>query len=212
MRNLKIKARQVLLTVFVFTAFITSGTIYSDDQLPAGVEQVWTAVEGNITYYVKPGDKVKKGDPLFLVMTADINPAVFFQTLHKIEYYKILFQRREGLLNSRAVSKEEFDNALNDLVFSKDELISYLFKLKEGFYMAPYDCEIVKLLYINGSGIGDGNPAINIRCTDKNYKFEPPKPNQKLLELIKLSDETLNIQTEQLDVKDVMDFLRTENI
>ena len=201
----------MILSLFAFCAFIPS-MAFGDDQLPEGVTQVWTAVEGNITYYVKPGDKVKKGDPLFLVVTTDTNPAVFFQDLHNIEYYKIIFERREKLVNMRAISQEDYDSSLNDLTFAKDDLINYLFKFKEGFYVAPYDCEILKQLYPNGSGIGDGNPAINIKCTDPNYKFVPSKPNQKMLDLIKFSDDMLKEQNETLDVKQLIDFIQSTKV
>jgi hypothetical protein len=211
MKRITIRIWQMILSVFAFIAFVTP-MAFGDNQLPEGVEQVWTAVEGNITYYVKPGDKVKKGDPLFLVVTTDANPEIFFQDLHSIEYYKIIFGRRDKLLNTKAVSQEDFDNALDDLVDAKDSLINYFFKFKTGFYVAPYDCEIVKLLYINGSGIGDGNPAINIKCTDPNNKYNPPKPNQKMLDLIKFSDYMLKKQTEALDVKQLMDSIQSTNM
>ena len=69
--------------------------------------------------------------------------------------------------------------------------------------MAPFDCEITKLLYLQHSGIGDGNPAINIKCTDKNYQFIPPKVNKKLLEIIKRSNELLKTRSKELDISKI---------
>ncbi len=210
MRRLKLKAKILLLSFAAFVSFIMPVST-SADQLPEGVKQVWTAVEGNLIYYVKPGDKVKKGEPLFLVITPDNNPEVFFQILHKIYYYNRLYLRRESLIKNHAISQDEFDNALNDLISTEDDLASYICKLKEGFYVAPFDCEVVELLYLNESGIGDGNPAINIKSTDVNYKFEPKKPNKKLVEIMALSDELLKNQVENLDVNKVISYLNNQD-
>ena len=180
----------MLIAFAVITLCLTSVTALADD-LPEGVKQVWTSVEGNIKYYVKPGDKVKKGAPLFYIANCDNDPAIFWSSLHKINYYKKLFLRRKKLVETHAVSQEVVDNALHDLIDAEDELVLLISKAEQGFYVAPFDCEITKLLYLQDSGIGDGNPAINIKCTDKNYQFEPPKPNEKILEILKKRDELM---------------------
>ncbi len=205
--RLKLNTKIMLLSFAAFTAFIMPVSIFAD-QLPNDVKQMIVSMKGNLTYYVKPGDKVKQGDPLFLVITPDNNPSMFFQIVHKIDHYNKLYLRRANLMKTHAVSQEEFDNALNDLILAKDELASYICKLKQGFYVAPFDCEIVELLFVNGSGIKDGFAAINIKPVDKNYKFEPKGANNKLSEIIDSSNKLLKTQVDKLDLNNVVEILK----
>jgi hypothetical protein len=199
MNNFKLSVTKVSMILAVITLCVMPVKVLGET-LPKGVKQVWTSVEGNIIYYVKVGDKVKKGDPLFFVVCGDNDPELFFQIQHKIEYYRLLYLRRMKLIKTHAVSEEALDEAVFNLINSQDELALFISKLKQGFYEAPFDCEITKLLYPQKSGIGDGNPAINIKATDKDYKFEPPKPNQKLLELISLSNKTLKDRLKRVNI------------
>jgi len=199
MRNLKLYVGKMLMVFAVVMLCLTSVTALADETLPDGVKQVWTSVEGNIQYYVKPGDKVKKGTPLFYIVSSDNNPALFFQLEHKINYYRILYLRRMKLIKTHAVSQEDVDRSLQDLINAKDDLGSFICRVKEGYYVAPFDCEVTKLLYLNESGIGDGNPAINIKPTDKNYTFQPIKPNSKLLEVMKRSEEVIKLEAKEFN-------------
>ena len=207
MRNFKLSAVKVLVAFAVITLCLSSVTALADE-LPEGVKQVWTAVEGNIIYYVKVGDKVKEGAPLFFVVSADNNPSLFFEIQHKVEYFRILYKRREKLIKTHAVSQEAVDNAFQNLINAKDQLALYLSQFKLGYYIAPFDCEITKLLYVQHSGIGDGNPAINIKPTDKNYQFIPPKPPKKFLELIRKSNELLKSRVNELDINKLNEDLK----
>jgi len=199
MRNSKFKMVEILI---VFIVLAISGTMFADE-LPKGEVQIWTSVEGNIKYYVKAGDLVKKGTPLFYIENSDNNAALFWKTEHKIDYYKKLYSRRVKLAVSHAVSQEEADNALENLIDAEDELTALISKAEQGFYVAPFDCEITKLLYLQGSGIGDGNPAINIKCTDKNYKFEPQEPNKKLIEILNQRDKLMKERAEELKINNL---------
>ncbi|MCF7790930.1 MAG: hypothetical protein K9L78_03215 [Victivallales bacterium] len=201
MKNLKLFAAKTFIVFAVLAAVMVPVTVLAADDLPKGVVQVWTAVEGNIRYYVKEGDKVKKGDPLFFILTSDNNSAIYFKIQSQLEYQHKLYLRRKKLIETHAVSQEAYDEAYEGVLTAEAELISYLVKVKLGFYRAPFDCEIVKLLYVQGSGIGDGNPAINIRCTDPNYKFEPPVPGGKFMQIIKLSDQWVNEKLNDFEMK-----------
>ena len=198
-----------LLTVGLFTVMCLLFQFnVSADELPAGVVQVWTSVEGNIKYYVKEGEKVKKGTPLFFIKTSDNNPAHFWAIQHKIEYYRVLYARRAKLLKSHAVSQEDVDTALQNLISAEDEMTSYISATEQAFYKAPFDCEIVKLLYLQHSGMGDGNPAINIRCIDKHYEFVPAPIDIKMIDLLNKRDEIIKRRKTQFKMKDVEnDFL-----
>ena len=114
MRDFKLSAAKMLIAFAVITLCLMPVTALADD-LPEGVKQVWTSVEGNIIYYVKPGDKVKKGAPLFFIVSSDNNPALFFQIEHKVNYYRILYLRREKLIKTHVVSQEAVDDALQNL-------------------------------------------------------------------------------------------------
>ena len=198
MKKKQSRINRIIFLLVVCITWMSFSTVYAGE-LPEGVKQVWTSVEGNVKYYVKVGDKVKKGTPLFYIENGDNNPAMFWKLEHKIEYYRKLYQRRVTLIKTHAVSEESVDNALQNLIDAEDELTLLISIADQGFYVAPFDCEITKLLYLQGSGIGDGNPAINIKCTDKDYKFEPPKVNPKILELLKKCDELLKNRYKELD-------------
>ena len=202
MKNFKLSAIKILIVFAVIAPCLTPLTVLAED-LPEGVKQVWTSVEGNIIYYVKKGDKVKKDDPLFFVVTTDNNPALFFEYQHKINYYKKLYNRRMKLIKTHAVSREDYDNAFQNYINARDEFVSYICKVKSGFYTAPFDCEIVELLYLQHSGIGDGNPAINIKCTDKNYQFIPPKPDEKFVDIIEKAGKYIKEKIDEFNANDL---------
>ena len=201
MRIFKLSTLKMLIVLAVIAPCMLPVTLkaQAETTLPKGVKQVWTAIEGNIKYYVKSGDKVKKGDPLFFILGNDNNPALIFQIDHKVNYFRILYLRRKKLVKTQAVSQEEVDGALHNYMDAKDELTGFICKVRLGYYTAPFDCEVTKLLYLNGSGIGDGSPAINIKCTDKDYQFIPPKPNKHFLEIIKRSTELVKSEAKNLN-------------
>ncbi|HJO94265.1 MAG TPA: hypothetical protein QF753_12765 [Victivallales bacterium] len=197
------KGAKLTFLISTVTAFMIIPLMANAGTENSSMQQVYTSVEGNIKYYVKPGEKVKKGDPLFFVLCSDNNPALFFENENNVKYYSILYSRRKKLVKTHAVAQEDVDSSLHDLIKAQNELASYLCKVKQGYYVAPYDCEIVKILYPQGSGIGDGNPAINIKPTDKNYKFESFKPNKVMLGLVKRSDELTQKRFNGLNVDEL---------
>ncbi len=202
MKNGKPLSVKMVLAFAILSASLFSFNSFGDD-LPKGVEQVWTSIEGNIIYYVKPGDKVKKGDPLFFVLNSDNNPANFICLKHQVDYYNKLYTRRETLIKKHAVSQEDLDSAYQNLKNAEDQLVIYLCLAGQSFYRAPFDCEIVKLLYLQNSGIGDGNPAINIRNIEKDYQFQPVTPKANLVKILDLSRAYLQEKESEIDVKDI---------
>ena len=179
----------------------------ADQSSDETVQPMIVCLKGNISYYAGVGDKVKKGDPLFLVVTVDNNPALFYRIIHKIQYYTKMYNRRAELIKAHAVSSEEFETNLNNLILAKDELVSFIAKFKQGLYIAPYDCEIVSVPYPNGCGIKDGYVAMTLKPVDPNYKFEPKKTNEKVMELYKATNEFSQEQSDKLNVDDVVDLL-----
>ena len=202
-KNLLFNVKPLLVFVVILGSSMMSSVLIADSSLPEGVVQVWTSVEGNIKYYVKEGDEVKKGTPLFYIENCDNSPALFWETEHKIDYYKKLYLRRKKLSVSHSISQEEVDNALQNLIEAQDSLTTLVSKAEQGFYVAPFDCKITKLLYLQGSGINDGSPAINIKCTDKNYKFEPPKPSENLVKILKKRDELMKEREKSFNINEL---------
>ncbi len=89
------------------------------------------------------------------------------------------------------------------LIVAQDSLTALISKAEQGFYVAPFDCEITKLLYIQSSGISDGCPAINIRCTDEDYKFEPSKPNENLVKILEERDKLMKQREKTFNINEL---------
>jgi multidrug resistance efflux pump len=157
----------VVVLVVIASCFISANLMAEPGMgaLPKGVTQVWSAFEGNITYYVKAGEKVKKGTPLFFVQRNDVPPQAshLVKLENEVNYCKRTYDRNKSLIKSHSVSEQAYDDSQNAYNDAMGELADYKAQMKECFYTAPFDCEITKLLYLSGSGVGDGNPMINIK-------------------------------------------------
>ena len=160
--NKKFHAKSILiLTVILLCLGPVKGV--SDDSLPKGAVPIITAVEGNITYYAKTGDKLEKGEPLFFVRANDFPIEKIKQLKQDIAYYKKTFDRKRNLTKTHSISVQEIDDAWRDYHSSLNELAIAEQQTKCGFYTAPFDCEIIRCEVPSTSGIGDGNPAIFIK-------------------------------------------------
>jgi multidrug resistance efflux pump len=165
MRNMqKTILKNITAAALLFSlAFIFTVSVNADDKLPEGTQKIITSVEGNLTYFVKKGDKVKMGEPLFFIQTNDWPVGRIKQIKEDIVYYKKTFERNKRLATTRAVAIQELDDswqnyrhAINDLAIARQQCLN-------GFYTAPYDCEIVKTCNLpEGSGIADGEPVVFI--------------------------------------------------
>ena len=165
---MKKNVRNVLVIGALIASCFISATLMAEPgmgKLPEGISQIWSAFEGNITYYVKVGQKVKKGTPLFFVQRNDVPPqsSHLVKLEHDVDYSKRTYDRNKQLIKSHSVSEQAFDDSQNAYNDSVGDLADYKAQMKECLYTAPFDCEVTKLLYVTGSGVGDGNPMINIK-------------------------------------------------
>ena len=140
-----------------------SGDSPKEDALPKGAQPMITAVEGNITYYAKAGDKVAKGEPLFFVSANDFPITKIRQIKQDIVYYRKTFNRKLKLAKTHSLSVQEMDDAWQDYHSALNDLAIAEQQTKCGFYTAPFDCEIIRREVPETSGIGDGNPAMFIK-------------------------------------------------
>ncbi|MCP4181656.1 MAG: hypothetical protein GY756_28150 [bacterium] len=202
-KNLFRQGTKGILLIATVATFMTMPLIVNAGTKNSSMKQVYTSIEGNITYYVKPGQKVKKGTPLFFVENNSNSPSRLYELQNDIEYNKIIYARMEKLIKTHSVSWDDLDNARHGLIAAETAFASFMRESKMGFYTAPFDCEITKILYTQGSGIGDGNPAINIKPTDENYQFKPAKLNKKILELMKRSGELSSSRFEKLNIEKI---------
>jgi hypothetical protein len=177
-----VNARLTVILAVITSCFISASVIAGDPPgpPPKGQEQVWTSVEGNIKYYVRVGEKVKKGQPLFFVVTNDYRPEKVAELEHNVEYYKKCFNRDKTLLKTHSVSQQDYDDSEHLHQQAVDDLAVLKASIQQGLYVAPFDCEVTKRLYLNGSGIGDGNPAIDIKPIKIQPKYtEKPTPQNQ---------------------------------
>jgi hypothetical protein len=159
-RNLTAKA--VLISVVISLCMISTNG-FSDDSLPKGAVPIITAVEGNITYYVKVGDKLKKGEPLFFVSANDFPVGKIKQLKQALAYHKKTFERKKRLVKTHSLSVQELDDAWMEYHDALNELAIAEQQTKCGFYVAPFDCEVVRCAVPSTSGIADGEPAVHIK-------------------------------------------------
>ena len=133
--------------------------------LPKGESQVFTGYEGNVTYYTKIGQKLKKGAPLFFIQRNDLpSQASHIMSLKAdLKFNKTTYERNKKLVKTHSVSVQAFDDSSQRYADAKNALNDYITQMYEGLYYAPFDCEVTKLLYVQHGGVGDGNPVINIK-------------------------------------------------
>jgi hypothetical protein len=164
MKKSNVKVVAAVILAVIAACFISTGVMAEPGMgtLPKGVTQVWTAYEGNIKYFVKEGQKVSEGTPLFFVKRNDMAPNSL-ELEHNIAYTEKEFRRYAKLIKSHSVSQESFDDKEHAYQQAIDALAKWKANMRDCLYTAPFDCEVTKLLYLQGSGVGDGNPMINIK-------------------------------------------------
>ena len=161
--NKKSATPPILILTAVLLCLLSTTTAADDSSLPKGAQPIVTSVEGNITYYAKVGDTLKKGEPLFFVKTNDWPIGKIKQIKEDIVYFKKTYERNRKLAKTNAVAIQSLDDswhnyhdALNQLEIAKQQC-------ENGFYSAPFDCKVVRCEVPTSSGIGDGNPAMYIQ-------------------------------------------------
>ena len=162
MLNNKLTARTILiLSVIILCLISIKG--FSDDSRPKDAVPMITAVEGNIIYYAEVGDTVKKGEPLFFVRANDFPLEKIVQLRKNIVYFKKTYDRKKSLAKTHSLSVQEMDDAWHDYFDTLNELAIAEQQTRTGFYVAPFDCEIISRQVPATSGIADGEPAVFIK-------------------------------------------------
>jgi hypothetical protein len=154
---------KVALVLVIVLCISYSAVAGKDSSLPKGSAKMITSVEGNLIYYANVGDKVQKGAPLFFVKTNDWPVGKIKQIKEDIVYYKKTYERNKKLATTNAVAIQALDDSWRDYNDSLNQLEIAKQQCENGFYTAPFDCEIVKRELPPGSGIGDGNPVMYIK-------------------------------------------------
>jgi len=161
--TIKNSTTKSILILTVISLLMIPIKMYSDDSLPKGALPMISAVEGNVVYYVKAGDKVEKGQPLFFIRSNDFPIEKIKQLKQDIVYFKKTYNRQQKLAKTHSVSIQDLDDAWHGYYNSVNELAIAKQQTKTGFYTAPYDCEIIRCEVPPNSGRGDGDPVLYIK-------------------------------------------------
>jgi hypothetical protein len=160
--NEKLVAKSVLILTVISLCLISING-FAGETSKKESEPMITAVEGIIVYYVKVGDKVKKGEPLFFVEATDYPLGEIRKIKQDIVYYKKTYNRKTKLAKTQSLSVQEMDDAWRDYHNALNDLAIATRQARNGFYTAPYDCEIVSCAVPNTSGIADGEAGVHIK-------------------------------------------------
>jgi multidrug efflux pump subunit AcrA (membrane-fusion protein) len=128
---------------------------------------VCTRWEGILTLKVDQGQKVKKGQLLYTINTADIE-AQIAEAEAKAKYMKITFERQKELYGTTAVhatSLYKFLLSKDDLNKQVGEVEKLKIKLKQCSGYAPFDGTVTKIYRYTGSGNGAGKPVMDITAS-----------------------------------------------
>ncbi len=160
--NKKLTVKSILILT-VISLFLISTEGISDDSALKGSMPMISCVEGNVMYYAKAGDKVKKGEPLFFVKSNDFPLGKIKQCKQDVAYYTKTYDRKKKLAKTHSISVQEMDDAWRDYHDAINNLEIAEQQSKSGFYTAPYDCEVVRCEVPQNSGRGDGDPVLYIK-------------------------------------------------
>ena len=141
---------------------MTTCLLFAEEVIPKNEQNVYTSVEGKVKYFVKEGQIVNEGKPLFFITRNDICEDNVTELKHEMDYNADLYNRDAKLIKTNSISEQEYENAKIAYAKSIDDYKIDKDAVDFGLYKAPYNCKIIKLLYPQGSGIGDGNPVITI--------------------------------------------------
>ena len=169
----------ISILTLIFIYFISFAVMADgNSEIPKGSVKMITSVEGILTYYVKVGDKVEKGTPLFFVRTNDWPVGKIKQIKEDIVYYKKTYERNKALAKTNAVAIQLLDDTWHDYRTAVNELRIAKEQVRSGFYTAPFDCEIVKCDLPETSGIADGEAVMYLKkipASEIDNKTEEPK-------------------------------------
>ena len=159
---MKANKKSLILLIASASLFMVMFNSFGDD-LPAGAVPIISCVEGNLTYYVEAGDKVKKGEPLFFIECNDFPLMTIKKNKQDIIYFKRIYDRKKKLAKTNSVAVQELDDAWHDYHNAITQLAITETQIRSGFYTAPFDCEVLRLEAPPTSGMGDGNPVVYVK-------------------------------------------------
>ena len=160
--NKKLTVKSILVLTIISLCLIPTEGI-SDDSALKGSMPMISCVEGNVIYYAKTGDKVEKGEPLFFVKSNDFPLGKIKQCKQDVAYFNKTYIRKKKLAKTHSISVQEMDDAWRDYHDAINDLAIAEQQSKNGFYTAPYDCEIIRCEVPESSGRGDGDPVMYIK-------------------------------------------------
>jgi multidrug resistance efflux pump len=125
---------------------------------------VCTRWPGVLTLKVDEGEKVKKGQLLYTINTADID-AQIAEAEAKAKYAKIAYDRQKklyGTATEHATSLYNYLKSKDDLNKQEAEVEKLKIQLKQSSGYAPFDGTVTKIYRYTGSGNGSGKPVMDI--------------------------------------------------
>ncbi|HJO92392.1 MAG TPA: biotin/lipoyl-binding protein [Victivallales bacterium] len=135
------------------------------------VGQVDTVYEGILQLHVKLGQKVKKGQLLFTMDTNLLKVAVI-KANNNLNYTKEIYERNKKLYDSsHSVSREKLEEYKYNYINALADFKTAKINVKNCYYYAPFAGTVTKIIYGNGSAVGDGNEVMDITAsisTDQN--------------------------------------------
>jgi hypothetical protein len=162
MRIVIMRRLLLFLVIFLFSEiyFITFDCYAGEKSVKS--QSMFSAVEGNLNLYVHIGEHVKKGQLLYYVASNEIFPSEYLGAKHDVEIDRLNYIRQKRLSVTGSVSEEKLESALQKFREDVDKMIYYANAVKHGHYYAPYNAEITKIYFPDGSGMGDGSKVLSL--------------------------------------------------
>jgi len=154
----------VITTTKLDNVVVVTGSVQANESL-----ELKSETAGKITHiYFAEGKAVKKGDLLVMVNDEEIRAQLEKQKFNRKLNQDIEFRQRK-LLEKDAISREEYDNALNKLNTTKSDIAVLEAQLEKTKIRAPFD-GVIGLRYVSeGALISTATPIANL------YNISPAK-------------------------------------
>lgn len=184
---------RILLTVaLVILALLAGNWVWNyylyapwtrDGKVRAEIITLSPDVSGSVReLHIRDNQAVRKGDPLFRIDDTRYQAALArakAQLLHEQESLRLAqhqYQRRQRLLASNSISREELDSAgieaqlaAANVALAKAELASATINLERTRVEAPADGTIVNLTLQQGNFVSRGTPVVSMVKADSFY-------------------------------------------
>lgn len=216
----RVEGAQVENRVIEPAIYFPSANIYSPQ-----MSDVHFTLDGTITQiYVKPGDQVKTGQVLGEFTNNEI-PSQILQAEGKIRVaeasvakWENTLKRYQSLLSQDAISRQQIDEAVSNLLAAKGELSAaqayrdqLASRLESQKVTAPYDGDILKIYHPPGAIVRAGDSLAMIGNLSTLY-FETTITNEALQQLQPLNGKyKLAIREHQVIDKAYHSYIRGED-